>query len=88
MGMDMDAMPRMNSGSGAGNLIDSSTPAILFSIRAVATLTTPRSSGLRGEIRFIQANLQSGVQVTGNITGLPPNTLHAFDIHQVRPVID
>jgi hypothetical protein len=54
------------------------------SMRALAVLTTPTHSNVHGIILFTQNDAPDGqVTVTGNITGLSPNSAHAFDIHQV-----
>jgi hypothetical protein len=53
--------------------------------KALAVLTTPTHSNIRGIILFTQNDAPDGqLTVTGNITGLSPNSAHAFDIHQVR----
>lgn len=51
---------------------------------ATCTLAPTAGNQCRGVIRFQQ--VQGGVRVTGEITGLPPNTKHGFHIHELGDV--
>ena len=51
--------------------------------RALAVLNTPSNSGVNGVIVFTRIPY-GGLNITGNVTGLAPNTNHGFHIHQVR----
>jgi hypothetical protein len=52
--------------------------------KALAVLTTPANSSVRGMVVFTQTQQGGGLSITGNITGFRPNSTHGFHIHQVR----
>ena len=50
------------------------------SYRAVAVVFPTEGSHVSGVVRFVQTDL--GVMVTGEISGLAPNSKHGFHIHE------
>ncbi|OQV24269.1 putative Superoxide dismutase (Cu-Zn), chloroplastic [Hypsibius exemplaris] len=50
--------------------------------KALAVLSTPANSAIRGMVMFTQAMDDGGMNITGNLTGLQPNTNHGFHIHE------
>lgn len=64
------------SGTGMG-----STAAGGSSAKAVATLSPKSETSTGGTVTF-QQQASGGVMMVANVTGLPPNSIHGFHVHE------